>query len=295
MITVLQGVPASGKSTWAKEYASKYLNTVIVSRDEIREATGKYWVPDREVYISEVEEFQIRSAVKNNLNVIIDATNLNPKTIEKWKNLAKELNTKIEFKPFYIDFKTALERDSTRSRSVGKRVLESFFSRYFPEELKDYYTDNRLKFINLETQKPKCIIVDLDGTICLHNGRNPYDLSRVSEDVPNKDLIEILQVLNKKYYIFFVSGREGTDQCFFDTRCWLIKNFGDPNLEDTSWELLMRKEHDTRKDSVVKEEIYHSCIERNFYPVAVFDDRNQTTDMWRSLGLLCNQVYYGDF
>ena len=45
---VLQGCPASGKSTWAKEFIKDKPNWVIVSRDEIREGTGKYWVPSRE-------------------------------------------------------------------------------------------------------------------------------------------------------------------------------------------------------------------------------------------------------
>ena len=113
-LLVLRGAPASGKSTWAKEF-----------------------VPSREDYISDVEEFQIRSAIKNNLNVIIDATNLNPKTQEKWKNLAKEVDAEIDFKDFFIDFKTALERDNNRTRKVGKKVLEGFFSRYFPIPIKE--------------------------------------------------------------------------------------------------------------------------------------------------------------
>ena len=287
MIIVLTGVPASGKSTWAKEYASEHLDTVIVSRDEIRQATGKYWVPDRENYISEVEEFQIRSAIKNNLNVIIDATNLNPKTVEKWNNLAVELNQKIEFKPFFIDFKTALERDQSRSRQVGKKVLISFFSKYFPEELINYYKDTRT-FVSYDESKKDCILVDIDGTVAIHQGRSPYDLSKVSEDLPNVPLFKILKSLNNQGYpIIFVSGRE--DICRKDTETWLNQNFPD-------WDqLLMRKKDDFRKDCIVKEEIYHTLIEPKYNVIAVFDDRNQCVDMWRKLGLLCNQVYYGDF
>ena len=297
-IIVLQGYPASGKSTWAKDYADKHPNTVIVCRDSIREATGKNWVPSRENYISEIEEFQVMAAIKNNLEEIIDATNLNLKTIEKWKTLAEKFKVKIDFKPFYVDFKTALELDSSRTGQVGRKTLESFYLRYFPSALKEYYTDDRLKTQHPEkNDKVKCIIVDLDGTIALYNGRTPYDLSKVSEDLPNEDLLEILKVLNQKYYIFFVSGREGTEQCFFDTRRWLNKNFIDlsQDYKGMGWDLFMRKEGDFRKDSIIKEEIYHNCIEDRFYPIAVFDDRNQTTDMWRNLGLLCNQVYYGDF
>lgn len=288
-LLILRGVPASGKSTWAKEFVSGKKDWVIVSRDEIREATGTYWVPSREDYISEVEEFQIRSAIKNNLNVIIDATNLNPKTQEKWKNLAKELDVEIDFKDFFIDFKTALERDNNRIRKVGKKVLEGFFSKYFPKELKDYYTDKR-KFVPYDAKKRDCIICDIDGTAALHQGRSPYDLKRVLEDKPNWPLLYILKELNKSFYIIFLSGREGTKQCYDDTMEWLCENFDSEN-----WELQMRKKNDYRPDEVIKEEIYHNNIEPIYNVIAVFDDRQKVCDMWRNLGLLCNQVYYGDF
>ena len=44
---VLQGVPASGKSTFAKELASRDHSYVIVNRDSIRESRGDYY----EIYI----------------------------------------------------------------------------------------------------------------------------------------------------------------------------------------------------------------------------------------------------
>ena len=231
-ILVLQGVPASGKSTFARSLALKNKSYVIVSRDAIREARGEYWIPEHEDYISDIEEFEIRSAIKHSLNPIIDATNLNPKTITKWKNLAKELNVNIEFKMFEIDFATALERDNKRERSVGKKVLERFFRDYFPNQLKAYYTDDRLKepFYSYNDEKEDCIIVDLDGTVCLHNGRSPYDLTRVSEDIPNYPLVRFLQELICNKHIIFLSGREGTDQCRQDTINWLTENICSPDF-----------------------------------------------------------------
>lgn len=130
---VLQGCPASGKSTWAKEFIKDKPNWVIVSRDEIREGTGKYWVPSRENYISDIEEFSIRAAINRNLNVIVDATNLNQKTIDKLTKLATELKVDIEFKKFVISFNEAYWRDTKRTRKVGLAVLRRFFNTYFPD------------------------------------------------------------------------------------------------------------------------------------------------------------------
>lgn len=295
-ILVLQGVPASGKSTWAKEFVKNKKDWVIVSRDSIRESTGNYWVPSREDYISYVEEVQVISALDNDLNVIIDATNLNPKTIDKWKNIASKLDCEITFQMFEIDFKTALERDSNRERRVGKNTLEQFFSKYFPEKLKDYYTDNR-KIKSNDPNKQDCIICDLDGTLCLHQGRSPYDLSKVLEDKPNEQLIKILTALNMQYPIIFLSGREDVDNCKNDTITWISNNYMS-KISDSSlkgWDLKMRNKNDYRPDEVIKEEIYHSEIEPHYNVLCVFDDRDKVVKMWRDLGLLCNQVYYGNF
>lgn len=57
----------------------------------------------------------------------------------------------------------------------------------------------------------------------------------------------------------------------------------------------MRKDNDFRKDAVIKEEIYKTFIEPKYDVVAVFEDRDQCVESWRNLGLLCCQVWYGDF
>lgn len=197
---------------------------------------------------------------------------------------------------FEIDFATALERDNKRERSVGKKVLERFFNNYFPDQLKAYYTDNRLKgpFYSYNNEKKDCIIVDLDGTVCLHNGRSPYDLTRVSEDVPNYPLVRFLRELICNKHIIFLSGREGTDQCRQDTINWLMSNFCSSDF-GCKWELLMRDKGNFEPDEVIKERIFHKEIEPKYNVLAVFDDRDKVVKMWRSLGLLCNQVYWGNF
>ena len=159
-----------------------------------------------------------------------------------------------------------------------------------------YYTDDR-KLISFDNDKKDCIICDLDGTICLHQGRSPYDLSKLLTDKPNPALVKLLTTLNIHYPIIFLSGREGTDQCKKDTFDWLCSNYMLPVQDELSksWELKMRKVKDFRHDEIVKEEIYHNEIEPYYNVICVFDDRNSVVDMWRDLGILCNQVYYGDF
>ena len=94
-LLILQGAPASGKSTFARQLAHEDKSYVIVNRDSIRNSRGDYWIPSQEDYITSIEEFSIKNALGRGYNVIVDATNLNPITINKWKVIADEFNAEI--------------------------------------------------------------------------------------------------------------------------------------------------------------------------------------------------------
>ena len=57
----------------------------------------------------------------------------------------------------------------------------------------------------------------------------------------------------------------------------------------------MREKGDHRGDEIVKKEIYDNQIKPIYDVMCVFDDRDKVVKMWRDEGLLCCQVYYGDF
>ena len=290
-IVVLQGPPASGKSTFAKQFIKDNHNYVIVSRDSIRDSLGEYWVPSRENLVNKIERNNIINAIEMGFDVIIDATNLNPKTIAKWEALADEKQCEIEYKQFWIPYHEAIKRDNNddRAHKVGVAVIRSFYSKYNPDLLNEENWDNRY-IKEQDITKPKVVLCDIDGTIAIHQGRSPYDYEKCDTDKPNAPLVATLSDLFRAgSKIIFVSGREDTGSCRQKTTDWLNKNFGFP------FELMMRKEKDRRSDAITKEEIYHNEIEPNYNVICVFEDRDKVVKMWRDQGLLCNQVYYGDF
>ena len=130
-IIVLQGPPASGKTTWAKEFIKGKTQWIRVNRDEIRLMCGDYWIPSREPLISIYEELMIRHALTNNYNVIVDATNLNAKTKQKWKDIAEEYSADIEYKEFIIPYEIAIERDKNRDLVVGEDTIRTFYHKYY--------------------------------------------------------------------------------------------------------------------------------------------------------------------
>lgn len=287
-LLVLQGIPASGKSTWAREFIKGKESWIIVNRDSVRNMLGDYWAPAREGLVDLIEEDIMISSSNLNYNIIVDATNLNPLTILKWEKFAEDNNMEIEFRRFNIALDEAIRRDSLRENPVGAKVIKNFYFKYIDSDKSGIKTDNR--FILEQNRKlENCIIVDVDGTLALINGRNVYDDSLVHTDKPNTPVVDLVKHFIAASYtkIIILSGRE--DKCMKQTTDWLIANiiYFD--------QIFMRKTGDNRKDSVVKREIYEEHIKDKYYVQFVLDDRNQVVDMWRELGLLCLQVYYGDF
>lgn len=137
--------------------------------------------------------------------------------------------------------------------------------------------------------RPSGVLVDVDGTLALAQGRSPYDESTVSEDLPNTAIIAVVQALHRDgHHIIVLSGR--TESARADTLAWLERHL--PVPIDA---LYLRAVGDRRKDVVVKHEIYRRRIKNHYRLLCVLEDRNQVVDLWRSLDLTCLQVAPGDF
>src|SRR5277367_2585988 len=86
-IIMFVGLPASGKSTEAK-FRLHDGNVMRVNRDDIRSMLFARWKGRKEQVVTSIETAAIKSAVLEGYDIIIDDTNLNPSTQQKWKNLA---------------------------------------------------------------------------------------------------------------------------------------------------------------------------------------------------------------
>lgn len=139
-------------------------------------------------------------------------------------------------------------------------------------------------------------VFDIDGTLSLLNGRDPFDYSKISEDLPNNHVILIFLAIqshnsrcmvHNEIEMIIVTGRPET--CIEDTKKWLMRNWIHNNI------LYMRKEWDNRPDTEVKKEIYEQCIKDKYEVLGVFEDRQRLVDMYRGLGLTVFQVAPGQF
>jgi len=286
MLYICQGLPASGKDTFALQEIEKSKGKLKrLNKDILREMIdGGKWSKERERIIINVRNTLTEQWLLEGFDVIITDTNLNPKHIVDLAAIAKKCKSDYTIVDHFLDIslRECIRRDAGRVNPVGEKVITDMYFRYI--DRKEKYLDKMYP-----TLEKDVVIVDIDGTVAIHTNRSPYDLTRVKEDLPNLPLFKMLRSLQREgIKIIFVSGREGTKQCAYDTIDWLK-----PHIDD--FELFMRQEGDNRKDSIIKEEIYFNHIYDKYNVLFVIDDRDQTVDMWRNLDLQCWQVNYGSF
>ena len=273
------GISGSGKTTWAESLGIEWYN---INRDNHRFKLFCDGKPDWSLYkFTKERENQVTSrcnddfnwAVHRELNIVVSNTNLNQKDITYWQEKAESVGYEFEVKYFPITLTEALKRDKKRGAlSVGQDVL-------FDQWQKWLTITNAPKHVPCEF-KPKAIILDIDGTIALTDGRSHYDYSEaVLTDKPRADVLEMVEAYAESTdsLIICVSGRE--DVCREHTIAWLKKYMVDWNV------LFMRKAGDTRCDTVVKEEIFWTHIDLFYNVIAAFDDRPKMIRKFKDIGI----------
>lgn len=142
--------------------------------------------------------------------------------------------------------------------------------------------------LNALMDRPRAVIVDIDGTLALHKRRSPYDESRVLTDEPNELVVSnVRAAFEQGFRIIITSGR--TEACRADTETWLKQHLG------VDYDALhMRAVGDNQHDGDLKAGFYRDRIEPHYFVQGVFDDRNRVVTRWRELGLLVFQVAFLD-
>lgn len=280
-VYVYQGLPASGKSSAACEWIDKNPGEYKrVNKDLLRKMLdNSHYSKDNEKFVLHLQDMIILEALKEGKHVIVDNTNLLPAHIERIKQLVKGLaEVWVDDSFLQVPVEECIKRDLQRLDSVGKDVIMQMYNKYLKKE------PTPVKYIE---GLPDAVIFDLDGTLSLLNGRNPYDASTCEQDLPNPQVVELYHLYKDKYKVILCSGRE--DKYREQTEKWLANN----NIEYAH--LYMRKTNDFRKDNIIKTEIYKDYIAPNYNVKVVVDDRLQVVKAWRELGLTVFQVAEGDF
>lgn len=297
-IIVTVGISNSGKSTWAAEQVQNNINsTILVNRDKIREllfgytetTVNQYYLRTDlnklEKQVTKYEDTLIHEALTEGKTVIVDATHLDAKYIERFKFW----NVLVELKFFDIALKEALTRNMSRARKVDEAIIKKQYNRYVQirKEFENIQGFGSVNFTNDNDLEP-CFLIDIDGTLAHMTDRSPYEWKRVGEDYIDVSVKKVVNSISRTHgaKIFICTGRDGI--CLKETIDWLNEH----NIYYDK--VFIRKEGDMRPDWVVKEEIWRQIAKDN-YILGLIDDRLQVVRRARALGLKVFNVEYNNF
>jgi predicted kinase len=300
ILIITRGLPASGKTTYARNWVAQApAHRARVNRDDLRMAMFGQPMLDHagESAVSVAQQAQVRALLAAGRSVIVDDTNLRAKYARAWADLAAEAGAEFGAADFPTPLEECLRRDAGRDAAVGEDVIRRMYARHIaggcgfapivptirPVAAGEIYVP--------DIALPAAWIFDVDGTLALRREgsgqRGPYDWARVGEDLPNDPVIRLAQALGRSDLVIAMSGRD--ECCREQTAHWLEQHVG------TIDALLMRPAGDTRKDAIVKRELFQQQVAPKWQVLGVIDDRQQVVDMWRAMGLTCLQVAPGRF
>lgn len=137
-LIICRGLPASGKTTWAKEWVIEDpKHRVRINLDDIRSMLGKYWVLAREPVVSAIQQEAILAVMNFGVDIVIDNTNLNKKVVNNYIKVANKFKYIVEYEDFFnVSLEECLRRSEIRNASLPKdaqiadTVIVNMYERY---------------------------------------------------------------------------------------------------------------------------------------------------------------------
>lgn len=280
-LTILKGLPASGKSTICQGLILADEKAIRINKDLLRKMLhfGRF-SPKNEEATADAAQKLARNFLKNN-NVIIDDTNLNPKTMKSWKDLAEQTGSEVEVIDMTeVPVEDCILRDANRDESVGAVVIKNMAIQY---GIKEFIPDS-------------VVLCDIDGTIAdmehrLHFIQKPENapedwkkdwkgfFTHMENDIIRQEVQKILiQFHNEGKTVIFITARP---ENFRDTTLnWLASNF-----LTFGYTLMMRSRADRREDTIVKKELFEKYFPNKEVIHVAIDDRPRVLKMWEEMGI----------
>lgn len=115
-LTILSGLPASGKSTYVAKRRNNGDKFILICFDEIHKMLfGGYSFEDFGI-VASVAETIFDEAKQCDHSIIIDNTNLRNFYIRRWEEKVRDFDYEVEVIPFKISIKECLLRNMKRDR-----------------------------------------------------------------------------------------------------------------------------------------------------------------------------------
>ncbi|MGR4878606.1 AAA family ATPase [Streptomyces sp. LARHCF249] len=308
VVHLMTGLPASGKTTAARALQAQAGGRMRrVNLDDLRSMLdlpdperGRSWAHEQTVLA--VQDAAVRAAVEGGFDVVVDNTHLTRHIPKRLKAAVGGLATFVVHDFTDVPLEECLRRDAARENPVGEEIIRILADKHRQARkggwrltaewlngtasgagipsVTEYVPDPAL---------PAAVMCDIDGTLALTGDRGPYDFSRCELDLLNEPVRRALDAFRRADgdVIVLLSGR--SEEHRPQTESWLRRHRVPYD------ELWMRAAGDTRRDDVVKAELFDAHVRHRYAVRVSLDDRDRVVAVWRRMGLPTWQVNYGDF
>lgn len=300
--------------------------------------------PFLEEYITKIEERELAGHIVKGHKVVIDNTHIKREYVQKLVNMFYDLGVdpdEVVLVEFECDLETAKERVTKRDKKpISDQVLTKQYRRFYDDRfsLKSFklneeeglhgwvpkpfnkrgkivdgkYVARRwflpefdtLKYTP-DTDKPKAVICDLDGTSAKRtiltepypHMRSYYSYKGVYNDEPDelvKAVIQGFMAINVE--VIFVSGRKAKDvedgveiDVYKDTKRFIEDKLGYqyPYLYMRNPEMDVDANGNDLHDDVVKHRLFWDHIAKDWNVIGALDDRARVCAVWEDIGIKC--------
>jgi predicted kinase len=301
-IHVMCGLPASGKTTAARELLAGSAGRVRrINLDDLRAMFDNYeggrsWSRAHEQTALDVQDAALRAAIAGRFDAVVDNTHLTPHIPKRLKAAAMGQATFVVHDFTHVPIEECLRRDAARVNAVGEDVIRRLHGNHVKAtkngwRLTDEWMNDTppVEPYVPDTDLQSAILVDIDGTLAIKGDRGPYDFARCGEDLLNESVKRGIESFKRAHAdrIILLSGRG--EEYREQTEAWLDKHLVRYD------ELWMRPAGDTRRDDIVKAELFDAHLRHRFNVRVSLDDRDRVVALWRRMGLPTWQVNYGNF
>jgi predicted kinase len=171
------GLPASGKSYYAREIAIKE-DAIIISSDNLRqELYGSEDTQDHNTELFVELHRRIKDALREDISVVYDATNISYKKRKAFLDELKKISCEKECYLIATPYEKCIEQNNIRDRKVPEYVIKRMYKQIF---IPQYYEGwNEIHII--KNFNPKDF-----GIHILFNGEN--GLNKIDQENPHHTL-----------------------------------------------------------------------------------------------------------
>lgn len=295
-VTVLRGLPGSGKSTAALELQKLYPEEVLrINNDDIsRLMLGASYLSkttDAHSLLSNLRRTMLieglqRPSVRL---IIIDNTNLVPETVSEVEALAVAFGAEfiVEDEFLKVSVEECIKRDAQRAEPVGKDVILRMHKK---AKTLTPWTSFRPALKSKSNKKlPVCFIIDLDPILRWLRDASLSDWMRIYKEKLPSPVIELAKAV-KSSGAEVVGVTSLSEKHFAEASVWA-------NVHVFPGIKLFMKEYDNDGRSAMSKYIaYEKHIKPHYNVAGVIGEKSELVHVWKNIALLPTfEVSFGDF